>query len=138
MDEVLLYSFVPDEKEMFMTAPLRNYDHYIELPEYDYFVHVYKREHLDKFMKYFLNETEPVIWSKGNRFYVEKVMAQICPEFPKDHIFCQEECTLVEEDDLEDFVKDVDLLGRDKKKLVYIDSKPISFWTFGDNCIIFL
>lgn len=32
-------------------------------------------------------------------------------------------------------MKDVDLLGRDKKKLVYIDSKPISFWTFGDNCI---
>lgn len=54
MDEVLVYSFVPDEKDMFINAPLRSYDHFVDLPEYDYFVNVYKREHLDEYLKYFL------------------------------------------------------------------------------------
>lgn len=85
-------------------------------------------------MKYFLSETEPVIWSRGARPYVERVMEKVCPEFPKTQIFCQEDCNLVEEEDIDEFVKDVDLLGRDRKRLVYVDSKPLSFWTFGDNC----
>ena len=81
LDEVLVYSFVPDPKDMFMNAPLRDYD-------FDNFVHVYKREHLDEFLKYFLTQTEPVIWSKGERVYVERVLEKICPNFPKEHIFC--------------------------------------------------
>lgn len=44
LDEVLIYSFVPDPKDLFMNAPLRQYDYYIDLPEFDNFVHVYKRE----------------------------------------------------------------------------------------------
>lgn len=62
-------------------------------------------------------------------------MEKICPKFPKENIFSQENCNLVEEDDLEDYFKDLDLLGRDRKRVVYIDSKPLSFWTTGDNCI---
>ncbi|CAK69736.1 unnamed protein product (macronuclear) [Paramecium tetraurelia] len=135
LDEVLVYSFVPDPKDMFMNAPLRQYDFYIDLPEFDNFVHVYKREQLDEFLEYFLNHTEPVIWSRGQRIYVERVLEKLCPQFPKDHIFCQEQCNLVEEDDLEDYFKDLDLLGRDRKKVVYVDSKPLSFWTTGDNSI---
>jgi hypothetical protein len=62
-------------------------------------------------------------------------MEQICPQFPKSHILTQEHCNLVEAPDetIEMFVKDVDRLGRDLKRLVYIDSKPLNFWGFGNN-----
>lgn len=66
---------------------------------------------------------------------MEKVIDVVCPKFPKEAIFCQEECNLVEEDEIEDYFKDFDRLGRDRKRTVYIDAKPLSFWTFGDNCI---
>jgi hypothetical protein len=35
---------------------------------------------------------------------------------------------------MEDYFKDIDLLGRDRKRVVYVDSRPLSFWTTGDNC----
>lgn len=38
LDDVLVHSFVPDPKDMFINAPLRDYDYYIDLPEFDTFV----------------------------------------------------------------------------------------------------
>lgn len=90
---------------------------------------------MDEFFGYVLSETEPVIWSRAHKIYVDRVMEKICPKFPKENVFSQEHCNLVEEDDLEDYFKDLDLLGRDRKRVVYVDSKPLSFWSTGDNCI---
>ena len=34
---------------------------------------------------------------------------------------------------MDEFVKDLGLLGRDMSKVVYIDSKPMSFWLYPEN-----
>jgi len=35
-----------------------------------------------------------------------------------------------EESDIDEYVKDLALLGRDMSRVVYIDSKPMSFWLY--------
>ena len=82
LDEVLMYSFAPDPRENWMTAPIRHWDYSVGLPEFDTWVDIYKREHLDELLKYLLSETEPVIWSCGHPSYVKVIMDQICPDFP--------------------------------------------------------
>lgn len=86
MDEVLIYSYAPDVKENWMTAPMRDWDYSIPLPEFDTQIDIYKREHLDEFLKFWLTETEPVIWSCGHPAYVLPTVQQFCPELPKTHI----------------------------------------------------
>lgn len=109
----------------------------MDLPEFETWIDVYKREHLDYFMEYWLNECEPVVWSCGHPAYVKLVMKHLCPGFPESHIFTQEDCNLVEypEETIELFVKDIDRLGRDLKRVVYVDSKPLNFWGSGSNSI---
>jgi RNA polymerase II subunit A small phosphatase-like protein/CTD small phosphatase-like protein 2 len=47
LDECLIYSFSPDTRENWMTAPIRNWDFSVELPEFETWIDIYKREHLD-------------------------------------------------------------------------------------------
>ena len=84
IDETLIYSFSPDEKEMFINAPLRDYDYFVDLPEFNDFVHIYKREHFDNFMKYLMNETEPILWTKADKRYVDRIVPHVFPDFPKE------------------------------------------------------
>lgn len=65
-----------------MTAPLRRSDFSVDLPEFDTWIDIYKREHFNTFLNYWMNETEPVVWSCGHPSYVKKVMSLLCPEFP--------------------------------------------------------
>lgn len=105
----------------------RKHDYFVDLPELETFINVYKREHADEFIKYWMKEYEPVLWSCGNPIYVNRIMDMIWPEFPKDHIFTQDQCNLLEleEEGIEGYFKDVDRLGRDLKRLIYVDGKPL-------------
>lgn len=37
---------------------------------------------------------------------------------------------------MDEYVKDIGRLNRDLKRLVYVDSQPISFWSAPDNGMI--
>ena len=50
LDEVLIYSFAPDPRENWMTAPIRHWDYSVELTEFETWIDIFKREHLDEFM----------------------------------------------------------------------------------------
>jgi RNA polymerase II subunit A small phosphatase-like protein/CTD small phosphatase-like protein 2 len=39
------------------------------------------------------------------------------------------------EENIDDFLKDLERLNRDIKRVVYIDTKPISFWMYPNNGI---
>lgn len=56
------------------------------------------------------------------------------------HILTNEDCDKIiyQPEDMDEYVKDLERLNRNMKKLVYIDSQPISFWTAPDNGKIFI
>ena len=47
----------------------------------------------------------------------------------------QDSCNKIvhEEENIDDFVKDLDRLGRDPSRYVYIDSKAFAFWLNPEN-----
>lgn len=49
----------------------------------------------------------------------------------------QEHCDTIEyeEEDVDEFLKDLQLLGRDMRRVVSIDSRPFGYWMYPDNCI---
>jgi CTD small phosphatase-like protein 2 len=50
-------------------------------------------------------------------------------------VFTQEHCDriIVEKEEIDEYVKDLNLLGRDLSRVVYLDSRPLSFWLHPDN-----
>ena len=135
MDQVLMYAFAPDQ-EGYLLAPLRNYDFYAEYEEYEALLSIYKRKNLDNFINYLSEECEPILWSTGVPSYVELVMNLIDPHKKIPYVLTQNECDHVEntEQEIDIYVKDLNLLGRDLSRVVYLDGKPMSYWMYPQNC----
>ncbi len=55
MDEVLSYTFTPDE-EGYMMAPRRKEDFHLWFEEYECLLNIYKRKNLDNFLNYLQEE----------------------------------------------------------------------------------
>ena len=58
-----------------VTFWFRDYDFYVELPEYSTFLNIYKRKYLDDLLKFLdSKDYEPILFSCGLQPYVDKVM----------------------------------------------------------------
>lgn len=55
MDECFMYSFTPDE-EGYLLSPFRKHDHYVEYPEYDAYLSIYRRKNCERFLQYVVEE----------------------------------------------------------------------------------
>lgn len=88
MDEVLAFTFTPDE-EGYLMAPRRKEDFHLWFEEYECLLNIYKRKNLDNFLSYLSEECEPVIFSAGVKSYVELVMSLIDPTRKIKHILTQ-------------------------------------------------
>ncbi len=53
---------------------IRDYDYLLEFKKYDTFLSVYKREYLDRFLDYLKNNTEAILYTTGEKEYVDLVM----------------------------------------------------------------
>ena len=118
---------------------VRDHDFYLELPEFDTSVYVYKRPDLQKLMDYLEKEVEAVIFSTAHQTYVDRIMDKIDPERKVfKHRLYQEHCNKIDnkEEDVQALVKDLDLLGRDQSRVVLVDNKAFSFWCNPDNGIV--
>mmetsp|Transcript_4520 Transcript_4520/g.4994 ORF Transcript_4520/g.4994 Transcript_4520/m.4994 type:complete len:278 (-) Transcript_4520:209-1042(-) len=138
MDEVLLHAFAPSEEETYMNAPQRDYDALLHFKKYDTYLSIYLREHLDEFLNYLKENTEPVLYCTGEKDYIELVMDKIDPGSKIfQHRIYQEGCSRIEyqEEQVYDFVKDLDWVGRDLKRTVLLDAKPFCFWPNPNNGI---
>jgi TFIIF-interacting CTD phosphatase-like protein len=100
MDEVLSFTFTPDE-EGYLTAPRRKHDFHLWFEDYECLLNIYKRKNLDNFLSYLSEECEPVIFSTGVKSYVELVMGLIDPTRKIKHIFTQEHCDHIEDEEAE-------------------------------------
>ena len=140
LDDIFLFAYQPDEYEGYMFRPTKREDYFVDLPEYDTDIHLYKRDHCDEFFDYIANECEGVIYSTGSKVYVDKVMDVIDPDRTIfKHRLYQESCGLIEydEENLKELVKfiDEDILGRDEKRTVLLDTKYLCFWPNPDNAM---
>lgn len=63
------------------------------------------------------------------------MLGVIDPQKLIKHVITQEHCSRVvdEEEGIDEFLKDLSLLGRDLSRVVYFDSKVLSPWLQPDN-----
>lgn len=138
MDDTFLFVYYPDEFEGYLNQPMRDHDYYIDLPEYNTFLNIYMRQGYKEFFEYLKENTEAVIFSTGSKQYVDAVMNILDPNYEIfKHRLYQTSCNLVDykDEDLTEFVKDLDSLNRNLNRTVLIDTKPFSFWCNPDSCI---
>lgn len=138
LDEVLLFSFIPDENVgMFDMPKLKDYDVRIELTEYKTFAFIYYRDYLEEFLNYIDEHFEPVLYTTGEKFYVDKIMSVIDPNNIFKYKLYQEDCHLyknIKSNNVE-FLKDVNLFyNRSLKKKILIDYANLNYILSPDNC----
>lgn len=77
------------------------------------------------------------MWSTGVPAYVDLMMKYLDPLKKIPYVLSQSACDAVQdkEEEIDIFTKDLQLLGRDMSRVVYIDCKPINFWLYPENCM---
>jgi TFIIF-interacting CTD phosphatase-like protein len=137
LDEVLLYSYIPDENLGLMDMPkFREYDYRIDLPEYKTFAFIYLRDYYDEFLDFIQDHFEPVLYSTGEKLYIDKLMDKVDPNKVFKYRLYQEDCHLYKntKDNLVEYLKDINLFtNRSIKKKILIDYSPLNTVLSPDN-----
>lgn len=97
-----------------------------------YFVSAMERPYLQEFMKEVSKLFEVVIFTASQKVYANKLLDIIDPEFKwsKKRLF-RESCAFIEGN----YIKDLEVLGRDMSKIVIIDNSPQAFALQYDNAL---
>lgn len=90
------------------------------------------------FLDYVSKECEAVLWTTSVKSYTDLVMGFLDKDGKVPVRFTQENCSniLYEEEDIDEYVKDLNLLGRDMRRVVYLDSRAFGYWMEPDNCMV--
>lgn len=137
VDDILLYTYIPDENFGMSEIPKhKDYDFRLELPEYKTFAYVFLRENFSEFLE-FLNENfEPVLYSTGEKTYVDKLMAVVDPENVFGIRLYQQDCHLYKDasQNYLEYLKDVNLFtNRSLKKKILLDTSAFNYLLSPDN-----
>jgi len=137
MDEVLFYTYIPDENlSMFQMPKFKEYDMRIDLVDYKTFAFIYYRDYLEEFLNYIDNKFEPILYSTGDKLYVDKIMNEIDPNKIFRHRLYQDDCHLFKDNsqDMAEYLKDINLFtNRSLKRKVLIDFSPLNYTISPDN-----
>lgn len=96
-------------------------------------VNVYRRPHLDWFLKEASTKFELVTFTAGVQYYGKSVLEHIDPNQERiRHRFYRHHCTHL---DTQVYTKDLSALGRPLSRVVLVDNNPICFLPNPDNGI---
>jgi TFIIF-interacting CTD phosphatase-like protein len=137
MDEVLLYSYIPDENMgMYDMPKFKDYDMRIELTEYKTFAFIYFRDYLEEFLNFIDEKYEPILYTTGEKFYVDKIMNTIDVNKIFRHRLYQEDCHLYKntKESVVEYLKDINqFTNRSLKRKILIETSTLNNVLSPDN-----
>jgi hypothetical protein len=75
LDDFLIYTYIPDANLGLYDSPKFEKFHFqIDLPESKTMAYIYIRDHMIEFMEYLDLHFEPILYSTGEKLYVDKVL----------------------------------------------------------------
>jgi len=125
LDETLVHCSVDPIPDADVTFP-------VTFNGCNYMVYVRKRPHLDKFFASILGKFEVTIFTASQQVYAERLLNLLDPEgIYIHHRLYRDSCLPVEGN----YLKDLNVLGRDLTKTVLVDNSPHAFGYQLDNGI---
>lgn len=125
LDETLVHCTVEQVDDADLTFP-------VDFHGMTYMVHVRLRPHLNQFLRAISDKFEVVVFTASQQVYADALLDLIDPnhEYIKYRMF-RESCLPVEGN----YLKDLNVLGRDLTKSVLVDNSPHAFGYQVDNGI---
>jgi len=125
LDETLVHCTVEQTPDADLTFP-------VVFHGMEYIVHVKLRPHVFEFLEKICNKFEVVVFTASQKVYADELLNRIDPEGKYiQHRLFRESCLAVEGN----FLKDLNVLGRDMSKMVLVDNSPHAFGYQVDNGI---
>jgi len=96
----------------------------------NYQVHVHKRPHLDHFLSQVRELFEVVVFTASQRVYADALLDILDPDHDYiEHRLFREDCLEVDKN----FLKDLNILGRDLSRVILVDNSPYAYGYQVDN-----
>jgi len=137
IDDVLLFSYIPDENFGMADLPKhREYNFRVELPENKTFAFVFLRDYFKEFIEFIHENFEPIIFSTGEKFYIDKILSIIDPEEKFQLRLYQQDCHLFKDDSQNylEYLKDINMItNRPINKKILLDTSPFNYLLSPDN-----